>query len=49
LADWVSLNTMTFSGSITTAGYTDTNRYEFYCVYVASQSGGGAITATVQR
>ena len=45
LADWTVLveqdNTQTFS-------YTDEGSSAFYCVYVASQSAGGAITATVK-
>ncbi len=46
LADWESLYT---SSNKQTDAYTDTGRYAYYCAYLASQSGGGAVTVTVQR
>ena len=46
LVDWQSLYT---SANKQTDAYTDTARFRFYCVYVASQSAGGTITVTAKR
>lgn len=46
LNDWQSLYTST---NKQVDAYTDTGRFAYYCAYLATQSGGGAITVTVQR
>ena len=46
LADWAVLYTSTDKIS---DSYTDTGRWAYYCAYLASQSGGGAVTVLVQR
>lgn len=46
LLDWAVLYTSTDKQ---TDSYTDTNRFAYYCVYLPSQSAGGAITVAVQR
>ena len=44
--DWITLAT---SSNKQVDSYTDTTRYTFYCAYLASQSGGGALTVNAQR
>lgn len=46
LNDWIPLFTSTDHQS---DGYTDTNRYKYYCAYLLSQASGGALTVTAQR
>jgi hypothetical protein len=48
-ADYTNVGTLTFTGPQTDQAYTDVGRSAFYRAQLASQSGGGAITVTVQR
>ena len=46
LADWAQLFTSTNQQQ---DHYTDTQRFAYYCAYLASQSAGGKLTVTAQR
>ena len=46
LGDWAVLYTSTDKPA---DSYTDLNRFAYYCVYLATQSAGGAVTVAVQR
>lgn len=46
LNDWITLYTSTNKFQ---DAYTDTGRLSYYCAYLASQSGGGALLVKAQR
>ena len=46
LTDWSSLYT---SSNKQSDSFTDPNNFTYYCVYVPSQSAGGALTVVAQR